>query len=278
MAQLFQGPVDGLQQIVGAVLGHLHVAVANDTKQVRTNDLDPGKQLAKVHPDDVFQKGEGVTRRAGRRGVRDRHEPGQDRRHLHPRELRPAAVADDDREVLAAPGNQRERVARIEGEWRQQRKNLRPEVRRQESPRRIGELVGFEDPDAVLGQLRAQTVVPARGLIAHHAGRTLADGHQQLGHRHPVDRDLFEAGAPLLEQRRDAHHEELVEVRGDDGQELHPLQQRMVVVQRLIEDPLVELQPAHLAVAVQRWVMEIGGGYGRGRHGWGHRRILSSHS
>ena len=259
VAELLEGAIDGFEQIVGAVLGHLHVAVANDPKQVRASDLDAGEQLAEVHPDDVLQKGERLARRAGRRAMRDRHEARQARRHLHARELRPPAVADDDREVLAAAGNQRKRVTRIEGQRRQQRKDLRPEVRRQESPRRVGELVGLENPDAVLGERRAQTVVPARGLIAHHHGRPLADGGQLLGHRHAVDRDLLEAGAPLLEQRRHTNHEEFVEVRADDGQELHALQQRMVVVERLIEDSLVELQPAQLAVAVQRWIVEIGG-------------------
>ena len=48
----------------------------------------------------------------------------------------------------------------------------------------------------------------------------------------------------------------------DDRQELHALEQRMVVVERLIEHALVELQPAQLPIAVQRRVVE---GDGRGR-------------
>jgi hypothetical protein len=47
----------------------------------------------------------------------------------------------------------------------------------------------------------------------------------------------------LLLQARHADHEELVEVRRDDGEELHPLQQRHRGVGRLVEHALVELKP-----------------------------------
>ena len=65
-------------------------------------------------------------------------------------------------------------------------------------------------------------------------------------------------GAILLQERRHAHHEELVEVGGDDGQELDALEQGMGLVECLIQDPLVELQPAQLPVDVERRVLEVG--------------------
>ena len=93
--------------------------------------------------------------------------------------------------------------------------------------------------------------------VVHHrrrrAARTGAAAARCSGRR----ADVLDAGAILLQQRRDAHHEELVEVGADDGEELDALEQGMVAVQRLVEDPLIELEPAQLAIDVQRWIAEI---------------------
>ena len=53
---------------------------------------------------------------------------GSSGRDLDARELVPASLADDDREVLAAVRDHGERVARIERQRRQQRKDLRAEI------------------------------------------------------------------------------------------------------------------------------------------------------
>ena len=42
-----------------------------------------------------------------------------------------------------------------------------------------------------------------------------------------------------------------------DGEELHPLEERMRRVERLVEDALVEFQPAQLAVDVERRILEV---------------------
>ena len=60
--------------------------------------------------------------------------------------------------------------------------------------------------------------------------------------------DLRGAGA---HQAGHADEEELVQIRTDDGQELHPLQQRHVVGQPFPQHAVVELQPAQLAVDEQ---------------------------
>src|SRR6185437_7190890 len=51
-----------------------------------------------------------------------------------------------------------------------------------------------------------------------------------------------------VRQPRHAFHEELVEVRAEDGQELDPLEQRRALVQRLVQHPPVELEPADVAI------------------------------
>jgi hypothetical protein len=48
-----------------------------------------------------------------------------------------------------------------------------------------------------------------------------------------------------------AHHEELVEVVGVDGEELDALEERRRLVLGQLKHPLVELEPGQLAVRVQ---------------------------
>jgi hypothetical protein len=48
-------------------------------------------------------------------------------------------------------------------------------------------------------------------------------------------------------QRCHADHEELVEVRAEDGEELHPFEERHARVLRLLEHAPVELEPRQLA-------------------------------
>jgi hypothetical protein len=150
--------------------------------------------------------------------------------------------------------------------------NLAPEVRAQEPARLIRVLIGLEQPHAVFRQTGSQFVVPARRLIVEHDPRAVPDRAELLRDGHPVDRQLVEPEPLFLEQGGDPDHEELVEVRPDDRQELHALEQGMVVPERLVEHPLVELQPAHLAIREQAGVLEIGHSGGRGdrmtRHGY----------
>ena len=58
------------------------------------------------------------------------------------------------------------------------------------------------------------------------------------------------AGLDLLAQTGDPDLEELVEVAGEDGQELDPLEQRVALVARLVQDARVEVEPRQLAVEV----------------------------
>ena len=125
--------------------------------------------------------------------------------------------------------------------------------------RLLGVIVGLEEPDAVFRQRRPKPIVPAGGLLPQHLRRPLAHGVELLADRQTIDRHRFQTGAALLEQRGDANHEELVQIGADDGQELHAFQQRMVTVERLVENTLVEGQPAQLAVAVETRIAEVDG-------------------
>ncbi len=129
MAELAQRPIDRLEQVVGVVVRHVHVGVSNHPEQVRADELHAGEQLAKVRANDVLEKSEGGARHArSPRGAGHRDEAREQRRELDARELVPASLANDHREVLAAIRDHGERVARIERQRCQQWKNLRPEI------------------------------------------------------------------------------------------------------------------------------------------------------
>ncbi len=59
------------------------------------------------------------------------------------------------------------------------------------------------------------------------------------------------AGLDLLAQTGDPDLEELVEVAGEDGQELDAFEEGVAFVTRLEQDPRVELEPGKLAVQVR---------------------------
>src|SRR5262249_26993415 len=65
-------------------------------------------------------------------------------------------------------------------------------------------------------------------------------------HGYAVCRQFLEGGNP--------HHVELVEVAVGDRQELHPLEQRVSRIARLLEDAFIESEPGQLAIDVPlRW-------------------------
>ena len=78
---------------------------------------------------------------------------------------------------------------------------------------------------------------------------TLIDGIELLFRRH----ERFVVADLLLDEREvgqaaDAHHEELLEVAREDGDERKTLEQRNVAVFALIEYALIEREPRKLAI------------------------------
>ena len=86
---------------------------------------------------------------------------------------------------------------------------------------------------------------------ATSAQDALAGRRQLLPGRPPVGRAGDGAGLDLLAQAGDADLEELVEVAGEDRQELDPLEEGVSGVARLVEHARVELEPGELAVEVR---------------------------
>ena len=90
---------------------------------------------------------------------------------------------------------------------------------------------------------------------------------QRLARRHAVPRDLGGIGLHLLLEAGDAHHEELIEVRTEDGEEFHPLQQGRMLVPRLLEDAPLKGEQRELAVDVPLRRREVRDGRNGGYDG-----------
>ena len=74
----------------------------------------------------------------------------------------------------------------------------------------------------------------------------------------PSTVDFGHARGGLQLQAADALHEELVDVRAGDGQELDALEQRVAVVLGLGEHAAVEVEPGELAIEVQLGAGQVG--------------------
>lgn len=142
------------------------------------------------------------------------------------------------------------------------RETARPHRRRVAS--RPGRSRARTASSAPAGHARKGGPVSSRGCAdprARPSGRrsTALTGALQLEHallhfaecglRHsPIRRAPRDARRHLPEQPRDSDLEELVQVRGEDRAELHPVEQRQTWIRRELEDPFIEVEPGKLAV------------------------------
>src|SRR5262249_6509403 len=221
-------------------------------------DRRAAEERLHVRADDVFEEDEGLL--AARELGWQLHEARHHRRQLHARELRPPLVLDRDCEILAEIRDVRERSARIEREGRQHRHDLAPEIVGEKRRDVVAVVLRVEEHDPVPRQLGPELLLPAAALLGQHGERPLAHDRNLLLRRQAVARDGLVAAAHLLQQRRDADHEELVQVGADDREELDALEQWMPLVPRLREHAGVERQPAQLAVNVELGAIQGLGG------------------
>ena len=110
---------------------------------------------------------------------------------------------------------------------------------------RRGELRPRREVHALLDQALAQ-LREALGASQQHRVQRVAqpvDVRVEL-----LDHGQVAAGVGARAHGADALHEELVEVGGEDRQELEPLEQRHAFVERLGQHPAIELEPAQVPV------------------------------
>ena len=291
LVQLALAQVELAQQVVGqvrrAVVGHLQahrvtvaarqqlaaqragqvldvlvqrqVGVARQAKLVAALDAHAMEQVVGMGVDHRGEEHEVVARAADLLGNAD--QPWQQARR---RQDRQAGIAAEgvhafqlDDEVQALVHQQRERVSRVQADRRHDRRDLLAEVATHPGLDLGGPLPAANETDLLLGQFGQQHIMEDRvlagDLLMHH----LANARQRLVRLQAVGAGLLAGEVDLLLQAGNADLEELVQVAGEDQQELQTLQQRVGLVQRHVQHADVELQLGQLAVDVQAGVVQV---------------------
>ena len=101
-----------------------------------------------------------------------------------------------------------------------------------------------------LGECGLDELLVGGGVPGLQLVRLLRDVGQHLVRGAADVRRHGEAGVDAALEAGDAHHEELVEVRGEDREEVRALEDRQPRVLGELEHALVEREPAELAVEV----------------------------
>ncbi len=163
-----------------------------------------------------------------------------------------------DDEVQALVHQQRERMGRIETDRRDDRRNLVAEIAAHPGLEFGRPVPAANEANLMLGQRWQKHVVEDRVLAVDLFVDQLGYARQRLMRLQAVGARLFAGEGDALLQSGDANLEELIEVAGEDQQELQPLQQRIGLIQRLLEHADVELKLRKLAMDVQRTVVQVG--------------------
>ncbi len=181
--------------------------------------------------------------------ARKHHDAVERRRHLDHAEdaglLRAVKRGED---IEDAVPEVRERVPRIYDQRRDDRGDLRLEALVKRHHVGVGQVLG-RHMDEAMGCQRLLELLEGTVMLLEILGQKREQRGQLLGGRHVA----LVVGWLLLQSREvrqaaDTDHEPLVEVRGEDRDELEALEERHGWVEGLIEDAVVEAQPAHLAV------------------------------
>ena len=205
-AATLQRRLEDPHQILGLLLD-LHVAVAQHPEDADLVDFQPGEQPVQVHPDDLLHAAvaDPLARQADETvDLRRQRDQAVEVLLL----LRPVELQHHRKTEI---GDEGKGVQRIDGDRRQDRKDLLDEVGLGPGAVGLAQLLDREHRDLFFAQLLAQ-LPPAVLLIGHQPGGVLVDRLELLGRSHAVLARSHHAGAELTLQPGDPHHVELVEV------------------------------------------------------------------
>jgi hypothetical protein len=180
----------------------------------------------------------------------DRKKTGEAFGNLHAREalLTCLAIAHEDGHAQRESRDVRKRLARPDREGGQHRIDLALEETFELGALVVVAVVNSLDADPALGERGHEVVRPEAGLRRAQLADAPADLGQRCQWRPPVGRAHREPGGGLAHQTGHPHHEELVEVRGEDRAELHALEEGDLVVGGKLEQARIEVEPRELAV------------------------------
>ena len=242
-----------LQEVIRLVFIHLEVFVAGDAELVVLEDLHAGKQVAEMVRDEVFERDEPEQAALV---VGELNEPGQVLRHLQTCEFlfTVLGAAYPDRQVERQPGDIGEWMRRVDGQRHQHGEDLGREDLVDADTVRSSEVGPGLDVDVCgveggLDQRAKRLRVTFLQFVRFHADQF----QHRCGRASHVGR-YGEPGQDAPLEPCDAHHEELVEVAREDGEEVGAFQQGERGIFCEFEHALVEGEPAQFAVEKAVWL------------------------
>ena len=145
----------------------------------------------------------------------------------------------------------RERMRRVQTNRADHRQHLVFKVFLYPGSLRLGPVGTAQETDIFRFQRREHDVVEDLVLTINVDGTDLADAVEHLLRMHGIRPYRFTSVLELTQLVRHPDFEKLVQIAGEDQQEHEPLQQRIALVQRLLQNPDIELQVAQFPVDVQ---------------------------
>ena len=173
-------------------------------------------------------------------------------------------------DVETAARDERERMRGVEGDRRQDRKDLAVEEAAQPGLLLGRQPIGVRKEDTFLLERGLQHLVPADVEVAHLFARNAVDRVERFRGRLAVGLAGGDPGLRLLLQAGDANLVELREVGVDDRKELHAFHQRVAGVLRLLQDPAVEGEPRQLPIQEEFGSGSASGNFTGHAHSIGH--------
>ncbi len=235
--------LDGGEQVFGVFVLERKVGIARDPEARDLRDFHAREQPVEVSFDQVFEEDEVVR-------VGHRDEAGEVARNLQAGKtlVTRLGVAYHDGKIQREVGDVRERMRRIDGERRENRKDATLKVGGEQFFGALADLVPTHDANSGASQCREELAMQQSFLRDDERLHALRHRIALLARRHAVGTALGDFGCDLVLECGDPNLVELIEVRRADREELEPLQERHVRSRGERQHTLVEVEPAQFAV------------------------------
>ncbi len=236
---------DRAQQIVGFVFLQVEVGVARDAEEVRVAHVQSREEPVEVVRDQIFEQARSARSPGGPPST------GTKRGSVGGIFTRAKCSSTPSRVVSSSStASESDRFEMYGNGWPLSTasgvstgKTVSSNVPLERGLRLVVELAHAQQPNALALERRQQLVVEQAHLLRQRRAQLLRDRREVFGRRAAVLGAAHDLRLDLLLDRGDANHEELVEIRSVDRDELQPLEQRIARVERLLEHAIVELQP-----------------------------------
>ena len=244
--------LQSLQQVLCIVLFHLKILVTGHAEDVVLHNLHAREEGIQVLSNDVFQSNVAALAARSVGGARTIHRDHtvQLIGHLHAREqlLAGLRVTHQHRKVQRQTRNVGEGMRRVNRQRSQNRENVAHEILTQTLLSIRIQVVPTHNADVLLLQSRQHLVVEHISVTSLQLVSAFSNLFHLLLGAQTGSRRNRQTGRNATLQTRHTHHEELVQVRGHNRQEVQTLQQEQVRVLRQLQHAGVEVQPAALTV------------------------------